>query len=231
MNRKTAVVTGGGSGIGRAVAQAFAQRGWAVAVLGRRRDRLEETQGVVASAGGVCRVQSADCADRDAVAQALAEVDRELGRIDVLVNNAAAAAMGGIEDLDLDRFEKMLQVNTAGVVYACRAAWPMLSRRGGTIINISSMAAADPFPGLTTYGATKAFVNALTVGLAKEGKEAGIGVFAVGPGAVETEMLRASFPDFPAEGCLAPEDVAEAVIRLAAPEMRYATGQTIYVRK
>jgi 3-oxoacyl-[acyl-carrier protein] reductase len=137
-----------------------------------------------------------------------------------------------MQSFDIGVFDAMAGVNIRGVFYACRAVWPsMMARGGGAIVNISSMAAVDPFPGFAAYGASKCFVEGLTRGLAAEGQRHGIGVWGVGPGAVETEMLRGPFPDFPAERCLQPEEVAETVWLVTQPAWRHTSGQTIYVRK
>jgi NAD(P)-dependent dehydrogenase (short-subunit alcohol dehydrogenase family) len=232
MAEQVVVVTGAGSGIGRAISLAFTQQGAAVVLMGRKVERLEETKTLIDQAGGSCLVMPVDVANAEGVAESIHEAAKRFGRIDVLVNNAAHAVLAGIEELNLAAFDDMLRVNAAGTLYACKAVWPVMKRGGGgTIVNISSMAAADPFPGLTTYGATKAFINLLTKGLAAEGRKHNIGVFAVGPGAVETEMLRATFPDLPEKHTLAPSAIADVVIMLTTPSSRYCTGQTIYVRK
>jgi NAD(P)-dependent dehydrogenase (short-subunit alcohol dehydrogenase family) len=232
MDPKVAIVTGAGSGIGRAVSVGFAQHGWAVVAVGRDRSKLEATAELVAQSGGKCLVHAADVAVHAAMERlAGAAVDR-FGRVDVLVNNAGFGPRATIDDLDVATFDKMLAVNAAGVFYACKSVWPVMKRQGGgTIVNISSMAAADPFPGLGIYGATKAFVNALTRGLAAEGKAHGILVFGIGPGAVETDMLRGAFPDLSKDKVLAPSAIAEMVLAMTDPVCRYSTGQTIYVRK
>jgi NAD(P)-dependent dehydrogenase (short-subunit alcohol dehydrogenase family) len=232
MAEQVVVVTGAGSGIGRAIALAFAGRGAAVIALGRKVARLEETKTLVDAAGGSCLVIPVDVSDVGRVTDAVNDAAKHFGRIDVLVNNAAMSLVAGIEDIDLAAFDAMLKLNAGGVLYACKAVWPIMKRGGGgTIVNISSMAAADPFPGLAAYGATKAFVNLLTKGLGEEGRKHNIRVFAVGPGAVETEMLRGAFPDFPAESALPPRAIADVVVTLTEPSSRYCTGQTVYVRK
>lgn len=231
MSEKVAIVTGAGTGIGRAIALALAGRGYAILAAGRRKSPLDETRAEIVAGGGVCEVQQADVADPLQV-DAMVRAAAKLGRIEVLVNNAGIAVHSGIESLDLEAFDTMLRVNSAGVVYTCRAAWPVMRKAGGgTIVNISSMAADDPFKGLAVYGATKAFVNLLTKGLAAEGKSSGIRVFAVGPGAVETEMLRGAFPDFPKEHTLPPSAIADMVVTLTEASCQYCTGQTFYVRR
>ena len=232
MDSQVAVVTGAGTGIGRAICLAFAQRGASVVATARNTANLEETGSLVREAGGKCLVYPSDLSDaRNVVALTEAVVER-FGRIDILVNNAAQAIFGKVEDIDLAAFDAMLAINCAGVLYMCQSVWPLMKRgRGGTIINISSMSATDPFPGLAVYGATKAFVNLLTKGLAEEGRAHNIAVFAVGPGAVETAMLRNTFPDFPPEQTLPPSAIADVVVRLTEPPARYCTGQTIYVRR
>ena len=232
MNAKVVIVTGAGSGIGRAVSETFAQHGWVVVAVGRDRGKLEATAELVVNSGGKCLVHPADVADSAAVERLVDAAVDQFGRIDVLVNNAGFGPRATIESLDVATFDKLLAVNAAGVFYACKSVWPVMRRQGGgTIINISSMAAADPVAGLNIYGAAKAFVNALTKGLAAEGKAHGILVFGIGPGAVDTEMLRQAFPDLPKEKTLAPSAIAEMVFAMTDPVCRYSTGQTIYVRK
>ncbi|RME41365.1 MAG: SDR family oxidoreductase, partial [Planctomycetota bacterium] len=149
-----------------------------------------------------------------------------------LVNNAGIAPLGSIEEMPPSRFDELHAVNVRGVYLCCRAVWPVMKRQGGgTILNISSVASADPFPGFTAYGATKAWINGWTRGLADEGKAHGIRVFAVAPGAVETRMLRDALPDFPPEHALDPREVAAFLHTLTQPACRYASGQTIFFRK
>jgi NAD(P)-dependent dehydrogenase (short-subunit alcohol dehydrogenase family) len=231
MAERVAVVTGAGSGIGRAIAEALARSGHRVVATGRTESKLAETRAAIESAGGACAVVPADVGDRTAVDRLFGEVRASGGRLDVLVNNAALATSAGIDTMELPAFEQMLQVNTAGVVYCCRAAWPLLKSARGVIVNIGSMAALDPFPGLALYGATKAFVTLLTKGLAAEGKPHGVRVFGVGPGAVETEMLRATCPDVPADQCLAPSAVADLVVALTTEPFAHSSGQTVYIQR
>ena len=107
----------------------------------------------------------------------------------------------------------------------------MKRQGGGTIVNISSIASVSPFAGFAAYGASKAWVNAWTSGLAEEGRPDGIRVFCVAPGAVETKMLRSAFPDYPAEATMEPSEIAELIHAVTQPGYRYATGQTIFAKK
>jgi NADP-dependent 3-hydroxy acid dehydrogenase YdfG len=232
MSKRAVVITGAGTGIGQAIAKAFAQQGASILAVGRSARTLEATAKVVGAAGAECAVHAADVSDARQSSGIVDAALKHLGGIDVLVNNAAQAVSASITDLGLAEFDAMLQTNAAGVLYMCRAVWPVMQKRGGgTIVNISSIAADDPFPGLAAYGATKAFVNTLTHGLAAEGRKDNIAVFAVAPGAVETQMLRGSFPDFPPEQTLPPGAIADMVVQLTHPICRYTTGETVRVRK
>ncbi|MFH1111267.1 MAG: SDR family oxidoreductase [Planctomycetota bacterium] len=142
------------------------------------------------------------------------------------------APQSGIEELEPALFTTIMAVNVNAVYHACRRAWPVMkTQKSGVIVNISSIASVDPFPGFAAYGAAKAWVNAWTKALADEGRRFGIRVFGVALGAVETRMLRDSFPTFPADQTLRPGDVADVVFALAQPGCRYATGQTVFVRR
>lgn len=226
------VVSGGGRGIGRGVCVRFAAAGYGVVFGARSGDELQETSRLVDRAGGLgvaipCDVRRAD----DVAAMVKAAVGR-FGRIDVLVNCAGIAPLAGIDDLDPQTFDDLWAINVKGVYETCRRAWPVMrAQGGGVIVNVSSVASADPFPGFAAYGASKAWVNLWSKGLAEEGRPHGIRVFSVAPGAVETQMLRSAFPSFPADQCLQPADVAKLIHELTQPECRYHSGETIFIRR
>jgi len=226
------VVTGGGRGIGRAIGERFAATGQQVVATARTASELRETKAAIERAGGKCQVETANVGAAGEVEAVIARTAERFGRIDVLVNNAGAALLNSIEELVPAQFAMLMSVNVEAVYRGCRAVWPIMRKQGGgVIVNISSVASIDAFEGFTAYGASKAWVNAWTKFLADEGRPLGIRVFAVAPGAVETRMLREPFPAFPADQALQPSDVADVVYCLSQPACRYATGQTVFVKK
>lgn len=232
MDHPVTIITGGGRGIGRAVCQRFAGAGVQCVAAARSVEELAETKRLVEAAGGVCHVQPTDLSDLEDI-EALVETTAErFGRIDVLVNCAGVAPLQSIEELEDEVFKAILRVNVTAVYRACRAVWPIMKRQGGgTIVNISSIASLTPFAGFAAYGASKAWVNAWTTGLAEEGRPHNIRVFCVAPGAVETKMLRSVFPEYPAEATMEPSEIADLIYAVTQPEYRHATGQTIFAKK
>ena len=232
MRQPVVVVTGGGRGIGRAICVRFAADGAQVVAASRSETELAQTRGLIESSGGRCDVQPTDVCQPDDIGALVESTVARWGRLDVLVQCAGVAPLGTIEEFDPALFETTLAVNVTAVYRGCRAVWPVMRKQGGgVIVNISSVASIDPFPGFAAYGASKAWINAWTRALADEGRPFGIRVFAVAPGAVETRMLRDAFPDFPKDQALQPADVAEVVHTMAQPACQYATGQTIFVKK
>ena len=232
MGSSVVVVTGGGRGIGRAICQRFAADGVQVVAASRTIAELEETRRIIEYAGGRCHVQPTDVCVPEDIDSLIENAAGRFGRIDVLVNCAGVAPQSAIEELEPALFTTIMAVNVDAVYHACRRVWPVMkTQKSGVIVNISSIASVDPFPGFAAYGAAKAWVNAWTKALADEGRRFGIRVFAVAPGAVETRMLRDPFPTFPADQTLRPADVADVVFALARPECRYATGETVFVRR
>lgn len=232
MNESIVVVTGGGRGIGRAICQRFANSDAQVVAAARSQNELDETKSLIEKNGGRCETIVTDVTQPDQIANLIETTLSRFARIDVMINNAGVAHLGNIEELTPDLFESMLTVNVRAMYHGCRSVWPTMKKQGeGVIINTSSASSVDPFPGFAGYGATKAWVNMWTKALADEGKPLGIRVFAIAPGAVETNMLRSAFPDFPEEQALTPPDVAEMFYTVAQPSCRFSTGQTIFVKR
>jgi len=188
---QVALVTGGGRGIGRTIAERLAAAGATIAVLARSRDELEETVECIGRACGRAIAITADVTDRRAVEQAAEQAERELGTIDLLVNNAAVATpVGPVWEVDPEVWWRTIEVNLRGPFLCARAVLPgMVARRSGRIVNVVAVAAYRSSPFMSAYASSKAALVRLTDTLAAETREHGIGVFAVRPGQVQTHML------------------------------------------
>lgn len=229
---KMAIVTGAGRGIGRAIARRLSVAGANVVLASRTTEQLEETQRLIDRAGGLALAVPADVTRAEDIERIVDSAMGTYSRIDILVNNAGTAPLAPITEMEPPAFDRILATNIRSVYLCSRAVWPIMADAGGgVIVNISSVAAFDPFPGFAAYGAAKAFVNTYTKALAQEGKPVGIRVYGVAPGAVDTHMLRGAFPDFPPEKMLQPDDVASLVETLLLPGCRHISGQTLVIQK
>ncbi len=223
MNAGRIFVTGGASGLGRAVAQRFARAGWRVCVAD-----VHDTRGgeAVASLAGAADAASLHCdvTREEDVAAAAARVVERWGGVDVVVNNAGVAQGGAIEDVPLDDWRWILDVNLLGVVRGCRVFTPILKRQGrGHIVNVASMAGLLDVPFMSSYNASKAAVVSLSETLHHELAEHGIGVTVVCPAFFRTnlgESLRASDPRLrramerlSARSRVTADDIADQVFR------------------
>jgi len=232
METRVCIITGGSRGIGLATALRMARGGARVVLVARQAGALARAAQQVRASGGSCETITADVGVEVDAQRVIATTVDLCGRVDVLVNNAGVAPLGALDTFSTADFSATLSTNIAAVFYMTRGAWGVFRRQGaGLIVNISSLAAIDPFPGFAAYGASKAWVNLFTQAVAAEGKPLGIRAFAVAPGGVETDMLRRAFPDFPRDQTLAPDDVAALVEAVCEPRFAGASGQTIYVRK
>lgn len=243
MSERVALVTGAGSGIGRAVAMSLAAAGWSVAIVGRRRASLEQTAELIGEdAGSRVLVLAGDVSVPEHAAAAVEETVARFGRLDAVVNNAGSAPLATIDKTTPEMLEECFAVNALAPGYLIAAAWPVFRRQAeeakgrgesarATIVNVSSMATKDPFAGFFAYAAAKASVNLMAQSCAKEGRAIGVRAFAVAPGAVETPMLRANFGEkvIPRGKALAPEDVARVIVACIAGERDAENGQVIWV--
>lgn len=173
LDGKVAVVTGASRGIGLATARVLAERGARVAMLARERARLDAA---VATVGDAAFAITADVSDPASVRAAFAEVEREAGRLDLLVNNAAIARLYRVEDASDDDLAATVGTNFLGVLYCTRAAIPLLRASGGVVVNVSSEGVRRPFPLLSVYLATKGAVEGLSHALSEELRSDGIRV-------------------------------------------------------
>ena len=190
---KFAVITGASSGLGADAALAFSQAGASVAILARRKEKLEETKAKIAKAGGHCIAISCDVSSEESVKAAVTEVLKEFGRIDILLNNAGIAVRGGVETLTEENWDKSMDTNVKGIFLMSKYIVPGMKKQGyGKIINVASVNAVVANKGdmfiRHGYNASKAAVVGLTKGMAASYAQYGITVNAVGPGLFESEM-------------------------------------------
>jgi NAD(P)-dependent dehydrogenase (short-subunit alcohol dehydrogenase family) len=240
----TIVVTGGGRGIGRAIALTFAEPGNIVAIAGRTRAQLDETAGAIAARGARPVPLVVDVTDESAVARAFDEIRDITAVIDVVVNNAGLGGGQPIHGADTAGWRRILDTNVFGTFLVTRQAVPMLAE-GGRVINISSVLGRFGVPGYTAYCASKHAIIGFTRALSLEVVKRGITVNAICPGWVETEMavqgmrngaaaLGVTYEEFraqalravPIERIIQPEEVATLVKFLASPQAAAITGQT-----
>lgn len=230
-NNKVCIITGASSGIGLAAAKRFASEGYRLAICGRREESLQQAVASLKETTDVVSV-CGDVGDAQVQQSLVDQTLQQFGRIDVLVNNAGAAPLGNLETIDAATFENVLQTNISAVFSLTQIVWKkMLKAQQGSIVNISSLAAIDPFPGFSIYGASKAWLELFSKAIAAEGVDHGIRVCCVRPGAVETDLLRGLFPDFPADQCVSPEEVADQVWRCVAEPDNHPSGEAFTVSK
>jgi 3-oxoacyl-[acyl-carrier protein] reductase len=227
LNGKTALVTGGGRGIGAAIALKLAGLGATTIVCGRTLARLQHTAGQIRSAGGQSEAMACDVADWSSVAALAERVQKTFGRLDILVNNAGVGWSGGpLHTMPLEKWETIINTNLRGVFHTIRAFAPMMiSGGGGDIVNISSIAGKNALPNGAAYSASKWGLNGLTFSVAEELRGYNIRVSVICPGSTHTEFS-------PHEGkspdkMLLPEDVAHAVEMLVTARPQAFVSEVI----
>ena len=236
---QVAVVTGGGRGIGRAIARSLACADVAVAVVARTERDVTETVALIRREGGHAVPISADVTDQAAVKRLVSETEQRLGPISLLVNNAGTCgAIGPTWQVDPDDWREDVESSLLGTFLCARAVLPgMVARRAGRIINVSSYAAIRPTPHMVAYGCTKAALLHLTNSLAAEAEPYGVAVFAITPGRVRTAMtdymLESSagrrWLDMPTDEWLAPKRAGELAVFLSSGRADALSGRFIHV--
>jgi NAD(P)-dependent dehydrogenase (short-subunit alcohol dehydrogenase family) len=236
LRERVAIVTGGSRGIGAACAHGLAARGAHVVIsYSKSEHQARKVVETIVRAGGVADAIQADQADPHAAANLISNVAHTRGRLDVLVNNAAVAAVGRIDgSVDQRELDRQLTVNYASIVAAIRAAAALMTR-GGRIVNIGSgVAARAAIPGVADHAGTKAALAGFTRGAARDLADRGITVNLVQSGLVDTELARSTGGNpalllgaVPLGRFGTPEEVAAGVIFLASPEASYITGATL----
>ena len=215
LSNKVAIVTGGSKGIGRAIAESLVTAGAGVAITARNDDEIGSTVtelkklGAGTAAGYVCDVR-----DYEQVKSVVAEVAKEFGGLDILINNAGVGIFAPVESMSVEDFRAVLETNVFGVFYCCHEATPLMKQRGGGyIINISSLAGANPHPRMAAYNASKFGLNGFSEALMQEVRHDGIKVSYIMPGSVNT-AFGGDEPSAEKSWQLQPHDIAQVVMNL-----------------
>ncbi|MCC4768701.1 SDR family NAD(P)-dependent oxidoreductase [Methanosarcina sp. DH2] len=223
---QTAVVTGGGKGIGRAICLALAREGADIVIAARTGKDIRETARMVEKEGRRALAVSTDIRIEEDVKNMVSDAISAFGRVDILVNNAGVAYRKYMVDTSREEYENVMDTNVKGMFFCTKYALPYLLKRGeGRIINISSGAGKHGIPKLSIYCASKFAVIGFTESIAYE-IGGGVQVYAVCPASVDTDMYRSLHSDEPV---LKPEDVARKVLELCLPETTLPSGSSIEV--
>lgn len=245
LKNKTAIITGGGTGIGRASAIRFAEEGARVAIAGRRMDKLEETAQIIRDNGGECLCCVTDVRHEEQVIHLVNNTLSRYGKIDILFNNAgvgysAPYVMDSTVKTPSCDWDEILSINLRSVFYACKAVLPhMIEREKGVILNCSSINGVIGC-GADAYTASKGGINALSRALAVDNAKYNIRVNVVSPAATDTPMIQSAYEEVdgfyeywssaaPLKGMVSPDDVANAALFLVSDEASFITGQNLMI--
>ncbi|HYB06033.1 MAG TPA: SDR family oxidoreductase [Methyloceanibacter sp.] len=237
---KVALVTGGGAGIGRAIAETFAREGGHVVIADRDGDVAREVAGTIVKSNGAAQAKIVDVTDTGQVKALMQRLANAFERLDVLVNNAGVGERSDFRHLDDAAWDKVWKTNVDGTVRCSREAFDLLKASGkGSIINLSSVMATKHTRQMSVYSATKGAVSALSRSLAVEYAPYGIRVNALCPGYVETALIgryvakpmiaKALLTQTPLRRFGTPQDIANAALFLASDEAAYITGADLHV--
>ncbi|WP_217573618.1 SDR family NAD(P)-dependent oxidoreductase [Streptomyces sp. GbtcB7] len=236
-----ALVTGASSGIGAATARRLAEDGASVALVARRKDRLDDVAAEIEKAGGTALVVEADITDRIQAGAAVQHAVEHFGRLDTLVNNAGLMLLGPVVGADVDEWERMLAVNVQGLLHTTHAALPHLlkaaeagPRKVADIVNISSIAGRVAWNGYGVYNLTKFGVNGFTESLRQEVTQRHVRVGVLEPGGVDTELGSHNKPEiqgamitpfYETTEVLTPDDIADGVAYMITRPRHASIGE------
>ena len=228
----TAIITGAGSGVGRDTSLLLAEVGFNLVLVGRTGSKLQDTAEAVADQSPKIEtlIVTADLTDEDAPQTVIDKTLERLERIDALSNNAGAAVSQPISQTDYKTWRQVIDVNLTAPIMLTSLALPVMQKqKNGIIVNISSMAAFDPFPGFGLYAPAKAGVNMFTLCTGREAKKIGVKAVAIAPGAIETPLLRSMFNEkmVPEDKSLDPMAVAAVIRDCVTGKRDFNNGETI----
>ena len=238
LSGRVAAITGASSGIGEATALTLARAGAAVSLAARRTDRIEELAKRIEADGGRAVAVATDVADEEQANAFVKRTKEELGRLDVLVNNAGVMLLGPVIGADTGEWRNMIDVNLLGLLYCTHAALPIMGEQGsGHIVNVSSVAGRFASFGSAVYNLTKFGVNAFSEGLRQEVAAANVKVTVIEPGFVATELQGHNTHPMVVDAIekmreeigelLAPDDIAEAILYSVGGPERVAVNEVL----
>jgi len=236
LSNQVVAVTGASSGIGEATALACAEAGAAVALAARRIERIEQLAGRISDAGGRAIAVQTDVGEEEQAREFVQRAHTELGRLDVLVNNAGVMLLGPIAGAPTEEWRRMIHANVFGVLYCTHAALPLMAAQGsGHIVNVSSVAGRVARQGSGVYNLTKFGVGAFSESLRQEGVALGVRVTLIEPGAVATELPGHNRPEvreqmakrFEGVTPLRAEDIANAVLYTIAQPANVSVNEVL----
>lgn len=233
-DQPVAIVTGAGSGIGRATALRLSAAGHHTVLVGRTAAKLEQTRALLVPGCAAADVETVELSKSEAVRDLVRRVADRHGRIDAIANVAGDAPLLPIERVTADIWRRCIDTNLSAIVDMTAAVWPVFRRQqAGTVVNVSSLASFDPFPGFAIYASAKVAVNMFTRCTASEGAAIGVRAVCIAPGAVETPMLRALFPEaqLPRASALDPDTVAALICDCISGKRSFEAGETIRCEK
>ena len=223
-------MTGGGSGIGRAITMTLASSGFHCLIVGRRPESLVETASLCESLSGSVRTMVADVSSERDIQRVISQASQSFGRLDGLVNNAAGGGLMPFPDWTLDRLDDLWRTNVRGPVGLVLEAWSLLRKSKGRIVNISSLAVLGPFPGNGAYGMTKAALDGMTRAIDVDASDSGVETYSIAPGAVETTMLRSlvDHSQLPPEKAMDPVEIARLTLDCLEGRRSDDSGKVLY---
>lgn len=225
LNNKVVVVTGGSSGLGRAMGRIFAAEGARVVLIARNEAKLAQVVEEMYAEGYSAEYMTADVACEEDVSRVVGRIEAKFGRVDVLINNAGIGYTGNVDETDMGKFDEIMNTNVRGVFLFCKYIIPIMKQqKDGYIVNISSGAGKNGIPGMAAYCASKFAVAGFSEALAQEVRNHNIRVSVVYPGSINTDFhLRFSGPkdEETKKIMMQPEEIAQTVLHIVSQPHRY----------